>query len=125
MLVRRNQRRVLSRAVRAPIEALERRTLLTAISWTNGAGGDFNNPANWSTNTVPAAGDDASITLDGTYTVTLAGSVLSLNSLTLGSATSGAQTLLANSSTLTLAAASSVGARGILSVGNSTINGAG
>ena len=124
MAVRHHQRRSLARAVRAPIEALERRTLLAAVNWINGAGGDFNNPANWDTNTVPTAGDDASITLAGTYTVTLAGSIVSLNSLTLGNASSGLQTLQVDGTSLTLAAASSVTARGILSFGNTTIGGA-
>src|SRR5262245_48828760 len=75
--------------------------------WANAAGGNWNTPGNWDTG-VPGPGDNAFITLSGTYTVTLDVSP-SINSLTLGAST-GTQTLSAGGSrTLTLAAASTVG----------------
>ncbi len=39
--------------------------------WTNPSGGNWSDGANWSTGVAPGASDTASITLDGTYTVTL------------------------------------------------------
>src|SRR5437899_7778521 len=84
-------RRAVARA--ALLETLESRRLLATVSWINSAGGDFNNPANWDTNTVPTTGDDAVIALAGTYQVTLtSGTSQPVNSLTLGGA-SGAETL--------------------------------
>jgi Fibronectin type III domain len=67
-------------------------------SWTNAAGGDFNNLNNWSAGHVPTSADDACITLAGTYTVSLGrvnGGVDSttVKSLTIGGA-SGTQTLV-------------------------------
>src|SRR5207245_390240 len=81
-------------------------------------------PANWSTNTVPTTGDDASIILAGSYTVTLASTTLALNSLTLGNASS-TQTFTVDNSALTLAAASAVTTKAIFSINNSTLDGAG
>lgn len=43
----------------------------SVISWNNAAGGNWSNAMDWSPNQVPGALDDALITLDGTYTVTL------------------------------------------------------
>src|SRR5688572_9301900 len=91
-------------AVRSQIECLESRTLFADVSWINPLGGDFNDPANWDTNSVPTASDDAFITLDGDYQVTLAsGGSASVNSLTLGSSV-GVQTLSIDGATLTSAA---------------------
>ncbi|MEM1055974.1 MAG: T9SS type A sorting domain-containing protein [Bacteroidota bacterium] len=60
-------------------------------SWINAAGGAWTDGANWD-NGVPGPTDDACITLDGTYAVTVAG--FSVNSLTLGDDTNtGTQTL--------------------------------
>src|SRR5260370_31746136 len=53
------------------------------IAWTNTAGGTWNTAANWTPNQVPDAGDDALITSNGTYTVTLDVSP-TIASLTLG-----------------------------------------
>ncbi len=67
-----------------------------ATSWTNGAGGQFNDPNNWS-NGSPSASCSAAITLAGTYTVTdLDGGGTA--GLTLGG-TSGTQTLSVAGST--------------------------
>ena len=40
------------------------------IFWTNGAGGDFGNAANWSTSAVPGLADHVLIDHSGTYTLT-------------------------------------------------------
>jgi hypothetical protein len=47
------------------VEVLEDRTLLSTIVW-DGGGGDFNwnNPLNWSTDTLPTAEDDVEISTD-------------------------------------------------------------
>jgi predicted ATPase len=57
------------------------------ITWTNTAGGDWSDAANWDPNQVPGASDDVIITSAGSYTVTVhnAGTV---NSLVLGDALS-------------------------------------
>lgn len=61
------------------------------VSWTSATGGLWTDPDNWSTDSVPGASSRACITLDGTYTVTLAAST-TIRSLTLG-ADDGTQTL--------------------------------
>ncbi|MDE8343538.1 MAG: hypothetical protein POG24_06940, partial [Acidocella sp.] len=43
---------------------------MAKATWTNNAGGDFANAANWSTGSVPGSADDALLTAIGTYTVT-------------------------------------------------------
>ena len=40
------------------------------IKWVNPSGGNWSNPANWSTGSVPGTNDDAVIDLPGFYTVT-------------------------------------------------------
>ncbi|HEV7903867.1 MAG TPA: carboxypeptidase regulatory-like domain-containing protein [Pyrinomonadaceae bacterium] len=98
----------------------------TNVSWINAAGGAWNVASNWvdgnSINRVPDAGDDVTIALAGTYTVTLA-SAVSVNSIALG-ALSGTQKLDTSNFSLTLANNSNVGQRGVLVV-NGTLNGAG
>jgi hypothetical protein len=74
------------------------------IVWTNTAGGNFATAANWNPNQVPATGDTAWITNDGTYTVTINASA-TIASLMLGGS-SGTQTLSHVSGTLTLAGSS-------------------
>src|SRR5260370_41783932 len=41
------------------------------IAWTNIAGGNWNDATNWTPNQVPGAADNALITSNGTYIVTL------------------------------------------------------
>ncbi len=91
-------------------------------SWTNAAGGNWNTPGNWDMG-VPGPTDDAVIALSGTYTVTIDVNP-SVASLALGGA-SGTQTLSATSRTLTLDAASTVGAHGFMNFTSSTVNGSG
>src|SRR5437588_5375412 len=57
------------------IEALEERSVPATVSWVNAAGGDWGTGANWSTGTLPGAGDDAVINLPGGVTVTHTGNV--------------------------------------------------
>ena len=93
------------------------------ITWTNSSGGNWNVAANWSPNQVPASTDDAYITNNGSYTVTLNASA-TVGSLTLGG-TSGTQSFVANANTLTLNGASSVGSNGAFNLGGGTLGGAG
>jgi len=93
------------------------------VSWTNPAGGDWNTATNWSTGTVPAAGDAVFIATDGTYTVSLNVSA-AVASLTLGGA-GGQQTLAINGQNLNLANSSVVTTGGVLSLSDGALGGAG
>jgi hypothetical protein len=93
------------------------------INWTNTAGGNWSVAANWSPNQVPGSSDNAVITANGSYTVTLNTSA-TVGSLTLGGA-SGAQTLTNAVNTLTLNNASVVNANGVLALGGGTLSGVG
>ena len=74
----------------------------STISWTNTSGGNWNSPANWSPNQVPAGTDTAVITAPGNYAVSLNSSP-TIAGLTLGAA-SGAttQTLFTAGQSLTV-----------------------
>ena len=96
------------------------------IAWVNPAGGNWNTPGNWNPPQVPGAADDAQITLDGTYTVTI-DTDITVASLTVGG-TTGTQTLNIPSGTgrmFTLAGPGSVGAHGVFSQGSGTVKGTG
>ncbi len=94
------------------------------IVWTNLAGGNWNNPTNWSPNLIPGATDNAFITNSGTYTVTL-NVAASVTNLTLG-ATNGTQTFIISSPTFTLNGDSFVGTNGIFKLdGGATLTGVG
>jgi hypothetical protein len=83
------------------------------VSWNNAAGGSWSDPANWTPNQVPNAGDTVVIDLDGAYTVTL-GTSTTVAALTLGGA-SGTQTLaLATSSSLGVTGNTTVNALGVI-----------
>lgn len=73
------------------------------IVWTNLAGGNFATAANWNPNQVPASGDTAWITNDGTYTITFNASA-TIGSLMLGGS-SGTQTFNHSAGTLTFTGA--------------------
>ncbi|MDR3636208.1 MAG: hypothetical protein P4L84_20570, partial [Isosphaeraceae bacterium] len=66
------------------LEALEPRTLLSAVSWTGaGDGKSWTNPSNWSGNAVPGSNDNVTISLGGTPTIQITSgnqAVLSLTS---------------------------------------------
>ena len=52
------------------LERLENRTLLSTISWNNPSGGDWDTASNWSSNSVPGAGDDAVLSIAVTNPIT-------------------------------------------------------
>jgi hypothetical protein len=96
-------------------------------TWVGGVDTNFSTAGNWSPAVVPGATDDVCITATtstipkaaaDTYTVTLNGS-FSIRSLTLG-APNGTQTLLlpAGNDQLTLNAASTINANGVLTLGD-------
>jgi hypothetical protein len=89
------------------------------ISWAAASSGNWNTPGNWSPPQVPGAGDDVTIAVAGTYTVTLDVNA-TVNSLTLGGS-SGTQTLSDAAFTLRMNAASAIGANGVLAVSGGTI----
>src|SRR5271167_1141050 len=105
---------------------------MATVSWKSGVSGNWNtDPSDWSTGTVPGAGDDATISVAGGYTVSLT-SAVTINSITLGdtSATlaiadpSGTETVtgdLVNSGTLNVDAGSTAGGT-TLTIGGSLIN---
>jgi mucin-19 len=90
----------------------------TTITWTNTNGGNWNVAANWNPNQVPGSNDTANITTAGTYAVTLNVSA-NVNSLTLGGAASGVQTLQGNGFTLT-ATNAAINSGGVLNFTSST-----
>ena len=96
-------------------------------TWVGGVNGNFGTAGNWSTNSVPGAGDDVCITattatnppaVADTYTVVL-DQDFSVHSLTLGGP-NGTQTLVlpASNRMFTLGAASTVAANGVLTLGD-------
>jgi hypothetical protein len=70
---------------------------MSAIEWTNTAGGDWGVAGNWSSGTLPGAADDVSIDIAGPYTATI-DSAEAAHSLSLGAA--GATVQLNNTLTL-------------------------
>jgi fibronectin-binding autotransporter adhesin len=91
------------------------------IVWSNTAGGNWSNPANWSGGVVPGSTEIASITLPGTYTVILDQSD-TVAGLQLG-ASSGTQTLSGASRTLHASIATQISANGVLELQASTLAG--
>ncbi|HXB63890.1 MAG TPA: PKD domain-containing protein [Solirubrobacteraceae bacterium] len=66
-------------------------------TFTNTAGGNWSTASNWSKKAPPASEEEACITDNGTYTVTLSATSVSVKSLTIGGS-SGTQTLTVESS---------------------------
>ncbi|MBI3848159.1 MAG: HYR domain-containing protein [Planctomycetes bacterium] len=90
--------------------------------WTNPAGGNWNNAANWGGG-VPAPSDECMIVLDGDYTVTLDANVAVI-SLVLGGG-SGTQTFVVPAGrtfTLNGPTASSVGTHGVFEHQSASVN---
>jgi hypothetical protein len=96
-------------------------TVNITYNWINPTGGDFNDPANWSSGFVPGTTDIAIIDLPGTYTVT-SGS-RSLGGLTLGGL-SGTQTFVLNGN-LALNGPAVVNPNGFFNFGDGTLAGSG
>jgi hypothetical protein len=64
------------------LEQLERRYLLTAVSWNgHGDGTSWTDRLNWSTGAVPAPGDDVTISISGNPTIQLSSGTQAINSL--------------------------------------------
>lgn len=93
------------------------------VYWTNGAGGNWSDGANWSTGSAPTASNTAYVTLDGTYTVTLDADAAA-GGLVLGGG-SGTQTLVGSAVALTLGGAASVQPNGVLDMSGGSIAGNG
>jgi fibronectin-binding autotransporter adhesin len=93
------------------------------INWTNTAGGTWSAAANWSPHQIPGSSDDAVVTANGTYVVTL-DTGPTIQSLTLGGS-SGQQTLTTGNNTLTLSSTSVVNANGVLALSGGSLSGAG
>jgi len=93
------------------------------IVWTNIAGGNWNNGANWSPNQAPGANDTAWITNNGIYSVTLDANA-ALSGLVLGG-TSGTQTLSHASYTLTLNGPGGSSPYGVYALAGGTLTGTG
>jgi hypothetical protein len=92
--------------------------------WLGAASGNWNTPGNWSPSGVPGAGDNAFVTNNGTYTVTLS-AASTASSVTVGGA-SGTQTLNLDRFVLTLGSPSVINANGHIDMPNNcSIAGAG
>ena len=55
---------------RPQLELFEERVVLSTIQWINPASGNWEDPSNWSSGTVPGPGDDVIINVPGDITVT-------------------------------------------------------
>jgi hypothetical protein len=64
------------------LELLEGRVLPAVVSWVNSQGGSWNDPANWSTGTLPTAADDVTIDLAAVAAVHLSAGAVTVHSLT-------------------------------------------
>ena len=98
----------------------------TDLTWVGGSG-NWNVAANWNPAQIPGSGDNAFITTNGIYTVTVPQNTpATVASLTIGGA-SGTQTLAIDKTTLTLNGSSLINANGQLDflAAGSTLTGAG
>ena len=96
------------------LEPLEDRLLLSTVSWVGGSG-SWNTAGNWSTDTIPQAGDTVIISKTGSIQVTLTGSA-SVSSISVTG-----DTLDLSGGTLTLAASSSINAGGSLVLSSASL----
>jgi hypothetical protein len=94
---------------------------LTGRRWTNVAGGNWSDPANWSDGIVPGPTDTVYVATDGTYTVTLDVNV-QVAMLFLGGA-SGTQTIAGTSRALQVDSVLSIGPTGQLQMVSGTVGG--
>ena len=93
------------------------------IVWTNAGSGNWNVAASWMPNQVPGVSDNAFITNNGIYAVTISANT-SVSSIKVGGS-SGTQSLVLNSGILTIAGASSIGTQGGLTINGGTMQGNG
>ena len=93
------------------------------VVWTNAAGGNWCTVVNWSPNQVPGLTDNAFITNDGSYTVTVNANA-SPGTLTIGGA-SGTQTLNLSAGTFTLNGSGTGNAQALLIISGGTLAGTG
>ena len=106
-----------SRSSRPLVERMEPRTLLSAVTWTGGAGdNNWDTPGNWSTDSVPGSADDV--------TINIAANVVHSNDVTdsINSLTS-KEPLTLSGGTLSIAAASTIDST--LAITGGTLAGAG
>jgi IPT/TIG domain-containing protein len=142
--MRRRARRTTDPVRRPLLETLEPRTLLSAVTWTGGAGdNNWDTPANWSTDSVPGSADDVTIdiaanvvhsddvtdsihSLTSTEPLTISGGTLSIASAsTIGGAlTIGIPSLFSGSGG-TLTGAGNVSVSGLVTLASGTLSGSG
>lgn len=90
------------------------------VTWSSAVSGNWSDGSKWSGGAAPTAGDNAVITMDGTYTVTLDTNATA-NSLTIGG-TSGTQTLSNGGNTLNLNTTGSVNANSVIDLSDGMLN---
>jgi len=91
------------------------------LMWTNTSGGNWNTPANWAPAGPPGAADNAVITNNGTYTVTI-GADAAVAGIALGG-DAGTQTVSLTSTTLTLNGLLTINAHGFFDFTGGTVSG--
>ena len=104
-------------------QCLGRAAIASDVSWTNLQGGNWNAAANWSTAAVPGPSDNAFITNAGSYTVTLDVNT-AVASLTVGGGI-GTQSLSVSIHKMTINAAGTINANGVVSFVGGTSAGVG
>ena len=99
---RRNVR--MARLSSPSLETLERRLVLSSVSWTNPNGGDWNTASNWSSDAIPTAADDVTISIGVSNPITHdAANADAVNSVTSDNP------IVLSAGTLSIAAASTFG----------------
>jgi hypothetical protein len=97
-------------------ELLEARLFLAAVSWDGGGNGTaWEDPLNWSGNTLPVAADDVTINIAANPAIVLSSGVSSIHSLVL------AESLTITGGTLSVATTASVSA--VVTVNGGSISG--
>ncbi len=105
-----------SKSCRPGMEWMEPRTLLSAVTWTGGAGdNNWDTAANWNIDSVPTPGDDVTINIAANV-VHSSNVTDSINSLT------STEPLTVSGGTLSIAAASTIGS---LAISGGTLTGTG
>ena len=106
-----------SKSCRPRMEWMEPRTLLSAVTWTGGAGdNNWDSVANWNPERVPTSTDDVTINIAANVVYSLANVTDSINSLT------STEPLTISAGGISIAAASTIGS---LSISGGTLTGTG